>query len=103
MPWYMVFSGDLLIGWSMLEARNRSKATAFGRFVASHIYPTVQTDFMAQREDDQKLLGLHVIGDEGELQAYAVHLADYSDHDEGIEIAVYGITEPPFERLFPYC
>jgi hypothetical protein len=103
MPWYMIFSGELLIGWSMLEARNRSKATAFGRFVASHLYCAVQTDFMAQREDDQVLLGLHVVGDEGVLQAYAVHLADYSDHGEGMEIAVYGITEPPFERLFPYC
>lgn len=103
MSWYMVFSGDLLIGWSRLEARNRVRATAFGRFVASHLYPHVQTDFIERREDDQVLLGLHVVGYDGVLQAHAVHLADYSDYGEGIEIAVYGITEPPFERLFPYC
>ncbi|WP_114238781.1 hypothetical protein [Dyella sp. C9] len=101
MSWYMVYSGDLLIGWSMLEAGDRGKATAYGRFVASSSYDDVQADFIARREDDQILLGLHVVGHEGELQAHAVHLADYTDHGEGIEIAVFGIVEPAFHRLFP--
>lgn len=101
MSWYRVFSGDLLIGWSMLEAGDRPRATAFGNFVASHHYDRLQPDFIARREDDQVLMGLHVVGMEGRLKALSVHIADYSDHGEGISIAVYGISEPPFDRLFP--
>jgi len=52
MSWYRVFSGDLLIGWSMLEAGDRPRATAFGNFVASHHYDRLQPDFIACREDD---------------------------------------------------
>jgi hypothetical protein len=101
MSWYRVFSGDLLIGWSRLEAGDRMKATAFGSFVASHHYGSLQPDFIACREDDQVLMGLHVVGSDGVLQAVSVHIADYSDYGEGIEIAVYGISEPPFDELFP--
>ncbi|WP_109127166.1 hypothetical protein [Dyella sp. C11] len=101
MCWYMVFSGDLLIGWSRLEVADRMKATAFGSFVASHHYETLQPDFLACREDDQVLMGLYVVGEEGQVQAVSVHIADYSDHGEGIEIAVYGISDPPFDQLFP--
>jgi len=101
MSWYMVFSGDMLIGWSMLEAGDRLRATAFGKFVASQHYARLKPDFLACREDDQVLMALHVVGDAGKLQAVSVHIADYSDHGEGIEIAVYGIWEPPFDELFP--
>ena len=101
MPWYTVYSGDLLIGWSMLEAGDRARATAFGHFVAAHGYQELRADFIACREDDQILLGLRVVGHAGTLQAHAVHIADYSDYGEGVEIAVYGITEPLFEQLLP--
>jgi hypothetical protein len=97
----MVFSGDLHIGWSMLEAGDRTKATAFGSFVASHHYEKLQPDFLACREDDQVLMGLRVFGSGGVVQAVSVHIADYSDYGEGIEIALYGISEPPFDQLFP--
>jgi hypothetical protein len=46
-------------------------------------------------------MGLYVVGGDGMLQAVSVHIADYSDYGEGIEIAVYGISEPPFDELFP--
>jgi hypothetical protein len=46
-------------------------------------------------------MGLHVVGGDGVLQAVPVHIADYSDYGEGIEIAVYGISEPPFDELSP--
>lgn len=103
MAWYQIYSGDLLIGWSMLESGDRGRLAAYGRFVASPLYECVRADFVRQREDDQVLLGLHVVGQAGELQAFSVHLADYTDFGEGIEVAVYGIVEPSFERLFPCC
>lgn len=46
-------------------------------------------------------MGLYVVGGDGVLQAVSVHIADCSDYGEGIEIAVYGISEPPFDELFP--
>jgi len=46
-------------------------------------------------------MGLQVVGTDGKLQAVSVHIADYSDYGEGISITVYGISEPPFDRLFP--
>lgn len=102
MCWYRVYSGDLLIGWSRLEAADRTRATAFGTFVASGHYADLRADFIACREEDQILMGLHVMGHEGPVQAVSVRIADYSDDGEGIEIALYGISEPPFDDLFPF-
>lgn len=101
---FAIYAGDTLIGWSDLEAIDRSMATAFGVLSTEAGYERFRDGIISLRDEDQSAVGLSArIGGDQPLVCEFVHIADYSDEitDGGIEVSVHGITEPGIEALFP--
>ncbi len=102
MSWFMVYSGDLLIGWTDLHAIYRSRTTATGTLVPTAGYDLIQASLRELREEDQEAFDLQVVDRNGNVvDALSVQVADYTDQGEAIDVAVFGISHPPFNALFP--
>ena len=101
---FAIYAGDTLIGWSDLEAIDRSMATAFGVLSTEAGYERVRDGIISLRDGDQSVVGLNArIGGDQPLVCEFVHIADYSDEitDGGVEVSVHGITDPGIDALFP--
>lgn len=101
---FAIYAGDTLIGWSDLEAIDRSMATAFGVLSTEAGYERVRDRIISLRDEDQSEVGLTArMGGDQPLVCEFVHIADYSDEitDGGLEVSVHGITDPKIDALFP--
>ncbi|WP_211228101.1 hypothetical protein [Azovibrio restrictus] len=103
MPTFDVYCGDLLVGYSELESGDPPMGVAFGQFIPSDGYSTIQRQCIENHADQTKL-GLSVRTPNNETIICAgVGILDYSEQvGEGfIELNVLGISYPLYEQLFP--
>ena len=105
MPRFNILSGSTLIGYSELEFGDPPMGVAFGKFLPSPAYATIQEAVIASNEGSQGHLCLSAQKVEGEvlLPETGVRILDFSaelDPDE-IEVSVVGIGYPLYGELFP--
>ena len=100
---FSVHCGDALIGWSDLETGDPPMGTAFGRFVPAPEYSQVRAAFIAATEQrgSAPLLSLRGSGGESIESAGGVHITDLGMDSADIEVAVFGVSDPPYDSLFP--
>lgn len=104
MPQFHIYSKEVLVGWSELELGDPPMGVAFGRFIPAQSYEQIQPSVISSMEKDQSVLSLSVrLPDGTELECVGVCIADYSAEagDDGLEVSVLGICNPPYEQLFP--
>ena len=101
MPRFEIFFGSTLIGWSDLESGDPPMGVALGRFFPSSAYSINMTS--QQDEHSQTSLSLRIQGGETLQSAGGVHITDFSADlgPDGIEVSILGITNPPYDLLFP--
>lgn len=101
---FEVYVGDQLVGWSRLELGDPPMAVAFGVFIPSDHYHEIQRTVIAETATGDSSLSFRVKAPSGKwIQAIGVSLSDYSMEigEDGIELELIGITEPPYDLLFP--
>ena len=104
MSQFLIYSKDVLIGWSGLENGDPPMGVAFGGFVRAKSYDEIQSLVISSMERDQSVLSLSVrLPDGTKIECAGICIADYSAEagDEGLEVSVLGISNPPYEQLFP--
>ncbi|MCO6509883.1 MAG: hypothetical protein J5I65_03750 [Aridibacter famidurans] len=101
---FKVFQGETFIGHSELEGRDPAMGVAFGRFIPSTGYRTIQRECI-DNHFDQSALRLAVrTPDDEQISCVGVAILDFSEKtgsEEDIELNVVGISQPPYEKLFP--
>lgn len=105
MTQFHIYSGESLIGWSELELGDPPMGVAFGKFVALPAYETIQSKVVSLAGKDQGGLHLSARLPSGvALEAVGVYIADYSAEagEDGLEVSVLGISNPPYDHLFPH-
>src|SRR4051812_41874935 len=96
---FRIYSGAVLVGTSSLEYGDPPMGVAFGRFLPTEAYVSIQAE-CASNHYDQSGLQLSVATPSGEIiQCSGVGIVDCS-HE--IEINVLGISHPPYGELFPH-
>jgi hypothetical protein len=100
---FAVFSNGVLVGHSMLEGGDPPMGVAFGTFVPTADYGSIEHHCKTNLTD-QSSLRLTVRSRTGvELECAGVGILDYSAEadEQCIEVNVLGISYPPYEELFP--
>jgi hypothetical protein len=90
---YEVFSGDVMIGWSELEAGDPPMGVAFGVFHPSDSYRAREAQGLRVRPEGCAFFE----------PVAGVHIEDYSADlgADGMEISVLGIDGDTYRRFFP--
>jgi hypothetical protein len=105
MTQFHIYNGEIFLGWSELELGDPPMGVAFGKFVAFPGYETIQSKIVSLAGKDQTSLNLSArIPGGATLEAARVCIADYSAElgEDGLEVSVLGISNPPYETLFPH-
>jgi len=102
---FEIYSGSSLVGWSELESGDPPMGVAFGQFIPSPEYASIQPTVLASMNGVAPQPSLSVrLADGTPLQSTAgVHIADHSAEvgAEGIEVSILGLSHPQYESLFP--
>jgi hypothetical protein len=104
-PRFDIYSKELLIGWSELELGDAPMGVAFGRFIPTPNYDDIRPLVIASGGMTQE--GLHLsarLPNDTPLKCVAVCITDYSADlgASGLEVSVLGISDPPYDQLFPH-
>jgi hypothetical protein len=102
---FEIYCESSLVGWSELECGDPPMGVAFGRFTPAPAYASIQAQVVAATygEAASPRLVIRILGG-SELQCTGgVHIADYSQEvgADGLEVSVLGVSNPPYESLFP--
>lgn len=101
---FEIFSNGQHIGWSDLELGDPPMGVAFGVFVPSPDYSSVQEQIRAFTRLDQRRFNfvVRIAGGE-EIRAAGVSIADNSADcgPDEIELTVLGIEYPDYGEIFP--
>ena len=93
------------IGFSELEGGDAGMGCAFGRFVPTPAYSPFQRHCIENRESPRQIPGLTVETAAGVRidSSGGAQILDYSRElgEEGLQIHVLGVTNPPYDELFP--
>ncbi|MFT3897699.1 MAG: hypothetical protein QM719_08395 [Thermomonas sp.] len=102
---FEIYSRDSLVGWSDLELGDAPMGVAFGRFIPATSYSDIQPQVVASYGSSQEHLRLSARTPSGELiECAGVCIEDHSADlgEGGLEVSVLGISEPPYDQLFPH-
>lgn len=98
--------GSEIIGYSELEGGDPPMGVAFGRFVATPAYISIQPYCIKHRDYWVAIPELSVCIPGGVLIECSggIQIIDFSPElsEAGIEVHVNGITNPPYHELFPH-
>ncbi|WKB56032.1 hypothetical protein [Eleftheria terrae] len=100
---FEILFGSVVVGTSALESGDPSMGVAFGRLVPKADYAKVKNRVLTA-EEGQHQERLAVRTQDGMvLKCEGVSIADHSDEvgEDGIEVAVLGISHPSYSTLFP--
>jgi hypothetical protein len=102
---FEIYSNELLVGWSELELGDAPMGVAFGKFVPAPGYSEIQPSVVAAEGMAREDLYLSARIPNGvSLECVAVCITDYSANlgESGLEVSVLGISDPPYDQLFPH-
>ena len=98
--------GNELIGFSELEGGDASMGCAFGRFLPTPGYTSIQPDCIKHRDSGYQIpsLTVEVAGGVSIESSGGVKIIDFSPElgEVGIQIHLLGVTNPPYDELFPH-
>jgi hypothetical protein len=94
------------VGFSELEAGDAPMGVASGRFIPTSAYSLIRPHCLEHRDDWAPIPGLTVETDGGvSIQCSGgIQIIDFSAElgEAGIQIDLYGVTNPPYAELFPH-
>src|SRR5258708_709205 len=97
--------GHEVVGFSELEGGDPPMGVAYGRFVPTTAYSSIQPDCVKQRENGVLIPGLTVglAGSAPIKCSGGIQIIDLSPElgESGIQIHLNGVTDPPYNELFP--
>jgi hypothetical protein len=98
--------GNELIGFSELEGGDASMGVAFGRLLPTPAYISIQPDCIKHRDSGYQIpsLTVEVVGGVPIECSGGVKIIDFSPElgEAGIQIHLLGVTNPPYDELFPH-
>lgn len=101
---FEIYADGSHVGWSELEHGDPPMGVAFGCFIPTASYGAIQERIIAETASGQTSFHFQVKAPmQVWIKAVGVSISDYSKEVgvEGIEVSVLGISNPPYEQLFP--
>jgi hypothetical protein len=103
---FEIYAGSTLIGYSELESGDPPMGCAGGRFLPLPNYSSVKSSCRIDphsgnvSSQEHLALSVRVVGGDFIPAQGGVHIFDYSDYCDAIEVHVDGIPYPLYEELF---
>jgi hypothetical protein len=98
--------GSEIIGFSELEGGDAPMGVAFGRLVPTPAYASIQP-YCIQHRDQWKFIPGMTVQERGGAPiecSGGIQIVDFSPElgEEGIQIHLLGVTNPPYDELFAH-
>lgn len=104
MPRFGIYSHDLLIGWSDLESGDPPMGVAFGRFIPTPAYRTIQSRVVAAQGmalDDLQLSARTTDGTALACATIAIGDLTADLGESGLEVTVLCVDHARYAQAFP--
>jgi hypothetical protein len=101
---FEVWVNSVMVGLSALESGDPPMGVAIGRLHPNDSYAAFQAQIIAAKGENLDGLTVSVRLQGGqELVCAGCHIIDFSPDvgPDGIEASVLGLSEPPYDELFP--